>query len=282
MHLGLALGRYKSRLRQRLKAPVMTGLYFVRFGPCRAVQLLRQRRIARESPSRSLVQFKIAKDVSVKLRAQSHDIDIFEQIFLMRDCRGPRRANPQLIVDGGAHIGCSAISFAMTYPDAEIIAVEADRNNFELLQANTAQFTNVKCVHGAIWETSQRVVIANPSDDPWAFRVRSPDDSADGSIPGITIGDLLAASHNSRIGLLKLDIEGAERRVFSAPSESWLPKTDAIIIELHDRIEAGCSDAFFSAVGRLGFRVIHQSVHNVVVARHTSSALAQASAPREH
>lgn len=266
-HLGRAANYYKDRLRQRLKAPVMTSLYFVRFGPRQAVQLLRQRRVARESPSHSLIEFKIGKDVSVWLRAQSHDIDIFEQIVLMRDCRGPRGANPQLIIDGGAHVGCSAVSFAMTYPDAEIIAVEADKNNFDLLQLNTAQFKNVKCVHGAIWETSQRVVIANPSDDPWAFRVRKPEGAADGSIPGITIGELLASSRSSHIGLLKLDIEGAERRVFSAQTDLWLPKTDAIIIELHDRIEAGCSEAFFSAVDRLGFKVIHRSVHNVVVAR---------------
>ena len=43
--------------------------------------------------------------------------------------------------------------------------------------------------------------------------------------------------------MLKLDIEGGEQALFSAETE-WIAKTEAICIELHDRIVKGCSDKF--------------------------------------
>ena len=49
------------------------------------------------------------------LRAKTHDIDIFEQIFLLRDCE-VKRAEPHFIVDPGAHIGCSALFFVSSFP----------------------------------------------------------------------------------------------------------------------------------------------------------------------
>ena len=136
------------------------------------------------------------------------------------------------------------------------------------LKLNTAAFQNIKCIYGAIWPSSERVTIANPSDDPWGFRVSPMEESGKGAaVKGITIGELLANSGSPRIGLLKLDIEGAEYRIFSAEYDSWLSKTDAIIIELHDRIQTGSSDAFFSAVSKFGFMVERRSFHNVIVTR---------------
>ena len=51
-----------------------------------------------------------------------------------------------------------------------------------------------------------------------------------------------------QIDLLKLDIETAERELFSKNYQAWLPKTKAIVIELHDWITPGCSKPFFKAI----------------------------------
>jgi hypothetical protein len=50
-----------------------------------------------------------------------------------------------------------------------------------------------------------------------------------------------------RVNLLKLDIEGSEKEVFSN-ARPWIDRVDAISIELHDRFRPGCSRAFFGAV----------------------------------
>jgi hypothetical protein len=50
-----------------------------------------------------------------------------------------------------------------------------------------------------------------------------------------------------RVNLLKLDIEGSEKEVFSN-ARPWIDRVDAISIELHDRFKPGCTRAFFGAV----------------------------------
>ena len=256
-----------------LKEPIIIFLYFYRFRPDRALKLLSQRRAARSQTNDMLVALCIDDDGTVvRVRAGTHDIDIFDQIFLMRDCAPPRRIDPQLIIDGGAHVGCSAISFARAFPRAQIIAVEADKNNYNLLKMNASAYKNISCVHGAIWRDSEPLIIENPESDPWDFRVAplaGPECAP--AVRGITIDELLTMSGKDQIDLLKLDIEGAEREVFLATCDSWLSSTLAIIIELHDRVQPGCSEAFFSAIDRFGFKVAHRSAYNITVVRHAPS-----------
>jgi len=242
--------------------------YFVRFRPDRAIKMLIQRLSAEQFPAGRLVEFCINDSTTINLRPRTTDIYIFEQIFLIRDCLPPKELNPELIIDGGAHIGCSAIYFAQIYPRAQVIAVEANESNFELLKLNAAPFKNITCIHGAIWDSITQVCIANPDEDSWGYRVKPLDSTAPtASVSGITIGDLFASSGRKRIGLLKLDIEGAEAKVFSGKCESWLSVTDAIMIELHDRFQPGCTESFFSAINPFGFKLKYRSENNVTVMR---------------
>jgi FkbM family methyltransferase len=263
-----------NRLPERVRpfvGHIKTALYFFRFRPDHAVRLVKKRQAALEPDPETLVELSIP-GAKILVRTGTHDIDIFEQIFLMRDCAAPSTIHPGLIIDGGAHIGCSAIWFALAFPNARIIAVEPDKNNYNLLKRNVSAFKNITCVHGAIWGVSGPVAIANPDQDPWGFTVQSDTDTPQASaIMGITIGDLLASSGENRIGLLKLDIEGAERQVFASRYESWLSATDAIMIELHDRYQPGCTESFFAAVNRFGFIPVKQSQHNVTVVRGAKS-----------
>jgi len=53
------------------------------------------------------------------------------------------------------------------------------------------------------------------------------------SIRGFTIPDILAQSGLSRIDILKLDIEGTEKRLFSHGCEAWIGSVGAMIVEIH-------------------------------------------------
>jgi Methyltransferase FkbM domain len=55
------------------------------------------------------------------------------------------------------------------------------------------------------------------------------------------------------IDILKLDIEGAEKKVFESGYEQWLPKVKVLIVELHDRMRSGCSETVFKAVSQYSF-----------------------------
>ena len=58
------------------------------------------------------------------------------------------------------------------------------------------------------------------------------------TVRGMTIDNIIKDYR-----LTKIDIEGAEKDVFSNPSH-WIAKVDTIIIELHERIKKGCNRTF--------------------------------------
>ena len=67
------------------------------------------------------------------------------------------------------------------------------------------------------------------------------------SVPCLSLADLISEYDLGWIDLLKVDIEGAEKEVFSSPSE-WIGSVGAIAIELHDRFKTGCARSFYAAV----------------------------------
>lgn len=71
-------------------------------------------------------------------------------------------------------------------------------------------------------------------------------------VPTITMEEILRRADNNFIDLLKIDIEGAERQVFSGGAE-WLQRVGLIIIELHDRFKPGCAKAFYDAIAHFDF-----------------------------
>jgi FkbM family methyltransferase len=211
------------------------------------------------------VKIKVGDEHSISLRSNHTDLKVFEQVFLQQDCEIPiERFQPKLIIDGGAHIGCTSVYFALKYPSAKIICVEAERRNFAQLCRNVESFPNIEPIHSAIHSHRGLVTIENPENDGWGFRVQEakPDHEAADVIPTTTIADLVLHSGYNCLDVLKLDIEGAELDIFREPCE-WLNIVSVIIIELHDRIKPGCSAAFEKAVAGYAF-VTQKTAHNVV------------------
>lgn len=214
--------------------------------------------LSADSPG--FVNIQVGPEAWISLRRNQTDVKIFQQIFLLDDCRiSVKGFHPKTIVDGGAHIGCAAVWFALHYPDATIIAVEAEPRNFTQLSHNAARFPNIKPVHAAISGHQGWATVANPGDEEWAFRMKLSGEQP-GSIPMVTINELVR--DYGAIDLLKLDIEGSEVDVFSANTD-WLKKVTAINIELHDRYRPGCSEAFERAVA--GYDAERERTeHNVI------------------
>ena len=161
---------------------------------------------------------------------------------------------PKLILDCGANIGTSAVYFANKYPDAQIYAIEPEKNHVKLLQFNTVFYDHIHAINSAIWgkETSVDVQFSDLyPNSPLAFMVHETSKKSPDALKTTTVGALFKASGFDEIDFLKMDIEGAEKEVFSAPDvDSWLSKVKVMTIELHDRMKPGCSDAFFKAVSK--------------------------------
>jgi len=167
---------------------------------------------------------------------------------------------PQLIIDGGANVGYASIYFASKYPDAQIIAIEPDPENCALFRRNCAAYPNVELIQGALWTSSTDLVIENPTDESWGFRVVEAPSSTNRSFEGFTVADILARSGKQHVDLLKLDVEGSEEQLFSSNYGSWIGRVKNMLIELHGQ---RCRDAVFTATKDCGFSVSQSGAHVV-------------------
>ena len=161
----------------------------------------------------------------------------------------------RFIIDGGGNIGLTAAYFARQYPDAVIVTVEPEGNNFELLKKNVAACPGIHPLLGGIWNKSTNLQISDAENGNNAFTVTEVDEPVADSLKAFTIKEIMALHERTSIDIVKLDIEGAEKNVFASGYEDWLPSTRLLIVELHDRMQHGCSKAVFSAVSKYDFSV---------------------------
>jgi FkbM family methyltransferase len=184
----------------------------------------------------------------IGLRDNVSDKAIFKQVFLEKQYVNPFFDIPgaATIIDAGANIGASVLWFAHQFPGASIVAVEPEKSNFELLRANTAHDQRVIPLQAAIWYKAEPVIIANPDDQAASFNVETGVTAS--GIDGITIDSIMAERGWNTIDILKMDIEGAEKIIFSQPNIPWLGKVKVLIIELHDQSRPGCAMTFFKAL----------------------------------
>jgi FkbM family methyltransferase len=175
-----------------------------------------------------------------------------------QEYQSPFEIEPRVIVDAGANIGMSTIYFANRYPNSRIIAIEPEGSNIRILKRNCCFFPNVKIIQGALWSSSGEVSLTNHGKEPWTFAVaEGPVPDANSKVKSYSMLDILEIANADRIDLLKLDIEGAEKELFSSDSDLWLDRVSVLAIELHDRYKPGCARAFYS---KLIGRDFHQEV----------------------
>ncbi len=194
---------------------------------------------------------------TIGFRRGSSDVEIFKSIFLaggynlralpwwpdiQRYCR--QAANP-VILDLGANIGLAALAFHWQLPSARILAVEPEPGNFAQLRRHTAGTTAIIPVQGAVASRCGWGRILDPDADTLGFRVAPAEMGCPGTVPAYTVERLLElASLRSAPAtpiLVKMDVEGAERDLFSTSSRAWLARTPLLIVETHDWLMPGAS-----------------------------------------
>lgn len=192
------------------------------------------------------------------LRENTTDIMVFRDIFVLKEFDLHDRIEPKLIIDGGAYAGYSSLYFHSRYPNAKIISVEPEDSNFQILEKNTQNITNIKRIKAGLWHKDCYLKTINRGNGQWGFMTEEADALSEGCTKGVTLNILLKESGFDRIGLLKLDIEGAEQEIFSKNYDDWLSRCDVIMIELHDRIKKDCSKAFYSAIRKYDWKEFRQ------------------------
>ncbi len=191
------------------------------------------------------------------------DVTTFFQIFYAREYQIKNKSACNVIIDCGANVGLSAVWFANTYPDAKIIAIEPDPNNFLSLQNNTRYYPNIVCLNKAVWPYETSVTVCDQGTGSWSLQTMEAKKVGDNDIDAISISTLMAQFNIKFIDILKIDIEGAEKELFSQNYEPWLSKTGLIAIELHDNIDESISSVFYNAISGRKYKM-YQNGENLI------------------
>lgn len=211
----------------------------------------------------------------VYFRVPSSDIPAFIQVFRDEEYAFTTDKPPAVIVDAGANVGFAAVYFANKYPDAKIIAIEPEAGNFEMLKKNTQHYPNITAVQAALWHQNGEINLMDPGLGNWGFMTATQDVANQDvaahlpgdvrhTVPSFTVDQIMADHGLAQVDILKIDIEGAEKEVFS-DSSAWLDRVDAIIAELHERMKPGCNRSFY--VGSQGFDHEWEQGENVYLSR---------------
>jgi FkbM family methyltransferase len=203
----------------------------------------------------------------VYLRRASTDAAVFRQIFRKGDwdfTRFPQarrvwRAHHEIIhagerpiiIDAGANVGAASLWFAKQFPQASIVAVEPDPDNAQMCRLNTRNVSNVTVIEAAIGSCPGTATLCNPAGTPVAIQTRR---SAGGGVAVRTVPEL---AQGGRLFVVKIDIEGFERDLFSA-NTGWLDEVMMVMVETHDWLFPGIfsSRAMQRAMAALPFEML--------------------------
>jgi len=220
------------------------------------------------------------------------DSGVVQQIFQNRDYdassweQGRRlwayhqrqvNSRPSLIVDAGANIGAAAVYFLEVFENAFVYAIEPEENNFQILEMNTKRYTNKIVFNGAIASSDGEMGLEDPGLSDWGFRTRPVVQGSSKIVKSISPATILSDPRVADLTplIFKIDIEGAERDLFSGET-SWMGRFPLIIIELHDWLLpfSGSSRNFFNALVKHDFDFVHRGENVFLFSRPILAAAA--------
>lgn len=248
-----------------------TELFRTKFGPFRGsllwMDLMREKLL----PTGSVFAVSVpGLPNKVFLRAKTSDAETLCQIFLHRELDIEVHHPVAYIIDAGANIGLASVYLANRYPDADIDALEVDSSNMEIIRLNVAPYRKVRVIQMGLWSHKTTLKISNPDAQACAFRVQEVDSNDPSSFESVSVSDLLAERCVDSVDILKIDIEGAEREVFSASAE-WIDRARTIFVECHDRFKPGCVSAVQQACAGRTTRYLLSGEYHVYTIGHTAS-----------
>jgi FkbM family methyltransferase len=152
----------------------------------------------------------------------------FREIFVDEFYRFSTTQKQPVIFDCGTNVGTSIAYFHQQYPNARIVAFEADEHISQILQNNLRrnQINSVEIVTKAVWTNEAGILFG--SDQADSASIYSLTDQK--LVPSVRLRDYLL--RETRIDMLKMDIEGAETAVLTDCSDA-LAHVQNMFVEFH-------------------------------------------------
>lgn len=169
----------------------------------------------------------------VTVRPGTADASTLEKIFVWKQYDLSFPKNTRTILDCGANIGLASIWFTQACPEARIIAIEPELQNYRLLEQNCAPYRNIRPLHAAVWNRSCDLFLSTPHSRVDGYQFTESLMRTSDAVKAYDVSTIMSDHDIDVIDVLKIDIEGAEAAVFSDNFLGWLQNTRMLIIEIH-------------------------------------------------
>jgi FkbM family methyltransferase len=134
--------------------------------------------------------------------------------------------DPATIIDLGGNTGLAARWLLNQFPEAKLVSVEPDAGNFRMLEQNLAD--RAQAVRACAGGTERFVSLTGDGESD-AFHMT---ETGNGDIRVLTMPTIMRDAGVEEVGLLKVDIEGAERELFEECRE-WIGRVRVLSVECH-------------------------------------------------
>jgi len=210
------------------------------------------------------ITFSKYPDFTISIRTTNTDPDPFRQVFLEKQYSPilDEIKNPRYILDLGANVGYSTLWFAMKYPNSNIFSIEPFSTNFERLQYQIKKCNLDKRVNAfnvAIYDVNTEKEIFIESHE--YFHTGATLDAeiwkTEGFVPKhkvrcLTLPAIANLTGKDSFDIIKMDIQGVERKIFSNPDSRFIDiinNSKIVITENHQFYDHFVVDSFFKDLG---------------------------------
>lgn len=191
------------------------------------------------------------KTLNITYRDDS-DTSVIDEFFVDKMYRGADQLianNEDPILDIGAHIGMFSLYASILNPNIKIIALEPEPENYKLLKENLKQ-NHCKNVitkqvalvphnvipseaEGSLSSNNTNTVKLYLSQDSHTHSTVSKSENPT-EVPATTLEKLITQNKLDKIGLIKLDIEGAEFEIIRNMEHGTWSKIQYLVVEYHE------------------------------------------------
>lgn len=166
------------------------------------------------------------------------DSSVIDEIFvnkMYRSLEGLISSLINPILDIGAHIGCFSVYARLSNPQSKIIALEPEPSNFKLLKENLKlnHFKNIICKNQALISGDDKTVklFLNRDSHNHSTFYKTKNSI---KVPATTLEEIIKKNKLTKIGLLKMDIEGEEFDIVRNIEQNTWNKIRNIAVEYHE------------------------------------------------
>lgn len=206
-------------------------------------------KLLEETPSYYVACYKDI-DLTIKIRKRpSSDLNVFAQIFLYKEydelVEFYKKHFPKddkiNYIDAGCNIGLTVLFLSKKFKEINAITIEPDESNNDSITFNMTanKLKNIHSIKGGLWYKNTYLKIVNDFRDKkeWSIRVLETDENT--GLYAYSLNEIMNSNEFNVADILKMDIEGSEKEVFTNPKAdvSFLEKTKCIAIEIHDEFD---------------------------------------------